>query len=260
MTSEPVSSEPLFVTRAGPVATIWLNQPVKRNAMTLDMWLALRDACLNLDTDARLLIVRGTNGHFCAGADLSSAGDRADISYAEANRDAEQALADVPIPTIAFITGSCIGGGVQIAAACDLRICDATARFGITPARFGIVYPASALERVVTLVGPSAAKRLLYTAELIDAAQALRIGLVDELLTQDADEHLATFAALLTQRSLLTQVASKQMIDAIITTGAIPAHVVEHWAAQVAASPDSGEGVAAFLEGRAANFTWTFAE
>src|SRR5213079_3124072 len=125
------------------------------------------------------------------GADLSSVGDRPGISYAESNRTAELALASVPIPTVAFISGSCVGGGVQIAAACDLRISDTTARFGITPAKFGIVYPPSATESLVRLVGPARTKRLLYSADLIDATEALRIGLVDEIHEpHEADELL----------------------------------------------------------------------
>ena len=86
-----------------------------------------------------------------------------------------------PKPSIAVITGACVGGGTEIAVACDLRLADTTSRFGITPARLGIVYPASATARVVRLIGPSATKHLLFSAELIDVDRALRIGLVDEV-------------------------------------------------------------------------------
>jgi enoyl-CoA hydratase/carnithine racemase len=226
--------------------------------MHLDMWLALEDACRSLDPDTRLLVVRGVGSHFCAGADLRSVGDRPGISYAESNRRAELALASVPIPTVAFISGSCVGGGVQIAAACDLRISDTTARFGITPAKFGIVYPPSATESLVRLVGPARTKRLLYSADLIDAAEALRIGLVDEIHEpNEAGEHLAAFAKRLATRSLFTQAASKQMIDAIAATGTIPRPIIEHWQNESASSPDAHEGISAFLDKRAPNFTWT---
>ena len=90
-------------------------------------------------------------------------------------------MADFPNPSVAFIRGSCIGGGVQIAAACDVRLADTTARLGITPARLGILYPPSSLQRLLELVSPSSAKYLLFSAELIDAARALRIGLLDEV-------------------------------------------------------------------------------
>src|SRR5690606_28746132 len=123
-----------------------------------------------------------------------------------------------PKPTVAVIRGSCVGGGAQIAVACDLRIADTSSRFGITPARLGIVYPVGATERVVRLIGPSAAKPLLSTAEIIDADRALRIGLVDELhdparLADRVDE---LTVLLTTERSLLTQMASKEIVDAAV--------------------------------------------
>ncbi|OEV15777.1 enoyl-CoA hydratase, partial [Streptomyces nanshensis] len=94
---------------------------------------------------------------------------------------AEEALAAFPKPTVAAVHGHCVGGGCQLAAACDLRFAAHDALFGITPAKLGIVYPASSTERLVRLVGPATAKFLLYSGELIDAERALRTGLVDEV-------------------------------------------------------------------------------
>ena len=158
----------------------------KRNTVTYDMWVAIGEYCRRLasDPDVRVLVVRGAGAHFCAGADIAGL-HTADRSYGEANLEAEAALMAFPKPTIAFVQGACVGGGVQIATSCDLRIADGTARFGITPARLGIIYPAPALARVVRLTGPSAAKHLLYSAELITAERALRIGLIDELHEPD---------------------------------------------------------------------------
>jgi len=258
MNDPTTSPDPLVVTRDGSTVTVWLNRPDKRNAMNLDMWLALEDACRSLDPDTRLLVVRGVGGDFCAGADLTSVGDRPGISYEASNGNAELALTTVPVPTIAFISGSCVGGGVQIAAACDLRICDTTARFGVTPAKFGIVYPPSATESLVRLLGVARTKRLLYSADLIDAAEALRIGLVDEIHEpHEAGEHLASFAKRLASRSLFTQVASKQMIDEVAATGTIPRPIIERWRIEIGSSPDAQEGISAFLEKRAPRFTWT---
>ena len=242
------------------VATLWINRPEKRNAVNQEMWVALGAHCRELAEDAavRVLVVRGVGDHFCAGADIG--GLRvSDRSFGRANAEAGDALCDFPKPTIAFIRGSCIGGGVQIAASCDLRIADSTARLGITPARLGVVYPARGIERVVNLIGPSAAKHLLFSAELIDAERALRIGLLDEVHDPDAAQmRLDQFAALLAhERSQLTQRASKAMIDAVVGQGRVDAGLAARWSAEMRSSADPQEGIAAFLERRKPRFTWS---
>ncbi len=257
--SAPTSTESLVVTREGTVATLWLNRPERRNAVDFDMWVGIRNACQQLAPDPTVLVVRGVGGHFCAGADITGLGNHADASYADANRSAEEHLADFPKPTIALITGSCVGGGVQLALACDLRIADRTARFGITPAKLGIIYPPFALARAVRLLGPSAVKHLVYSAELIDAERALRIGLVDEVHEPGAGaDRLTAFTSLLaTERSLLTQQASKEMIDAMLQRGVVDDTLVQRWAEAMRRSPDMNEGIAAFQERRPPKFTWT---
>jgi len=241
------------------IATVWLNRPEKRNAVNLEMWVAIGARCrqLAVDPNVRIVVIRGRGDHFCAGADIGGLG-AADDSYSIANREAEDALAQLPQPTIAFIRGSCVGGGVQIASACDLRFADDTARLGITPARLGIVYPTRALERAVRLVGASAAKHLLFSAELIDAERALRIGLIDEVHAAAAAEtRLDAFTTLLaTERSQLTQQASKAMIDAIVTDGSVSDELVARWSKETSTSADAKEGIAAFLERRPPRFTW----
>lgn len=242
------------------VATLWLNRPAKRNAVTYEMWQAIAEhgRALAGDGAVRVLVVRGRGDHFCAGANIGSLGDRPRAVYSEANQAADDALAEFPKPTIAFITGSCVGGGAEIAIACDLRIADTTSRFGITPARLGIVYPTFALERATRVLGASAAKHLLYSAELIDAERALRVGLIDELHEPDAaTRRLAELTDLLVgARSLLTQMASKEMVDEIIRNGAVADETAQRWADAVAHSPDFAEGVAAFAERRDPTFTW----
>jgi enoyl-CoA hydratase/carnithine racemase len=260
MKASPESSDPVVVQIAGGVATLWLNRPDRRNAVSYEMWGMLDAAYTSLagDPSVRVLVVRGADGHFCAGADIEGLGQVDGAELARANRAADDALATFPKPTIAFVTGSCVGGGAGVAVACDLRIADTTARFGITPARLGLVYPPIALSRVVRLVGPSTAKRLLYTAELVDAATALAMRLVDEVHEPAAAlERLAELTGLIAQRSLLTQVASKEMVDAIVADGHVPDEMARGWAQEMASSPDGAEGRAAFLEGRAPVFTWT---
>jgi len=248
------------ITAERGVATLTLNRAEKRNAVNLEMWVAIGEQCrrLALDSGVRVVVLRGSGDHFCAGADIGGLG-AADDSYSRANREAEAAITQLPQPTIAFIRGSCVGGGVQIATSCDLRIADSTARFGITPARLGVVYPTRALERAVRLIGASAAKHLLLSAELIDAQRAERIGLVDEVhAPADAEERLDAFVTLLaTERSQLTQQASKAMIDEIVEHGSVSDDLAQRWAREMSTSTDPAEGVAAFLERRTPKFTWT---
>ena len=113
------------------IATLWLDRPAKRNAVTYDMWngIAAHSERLAADDTVRLLVVRGVGDHFCAGADIASMSDVSGGAYRRANEAADAALARFPKPSIAAITGACVGGGTEIAVACDLRLADTTSRF-----------------------------------------------------------------------------------------------------------------------------------
>jgi enoyl-CoA hydratase/carnithine racemase len=252
----------LTVTVDGVVGTITLARPAKRNAVTYEMWVALAEAChrLAVDPAVRVVVLRGAGAHFCAGADITELlAERAPgtPSFMDVNMAAEHALATLPKPTVAVLHGDCIGGGCALAIDCDIRIAVDDARFGITPAKLGIVYPAASLERAVHLLGP-AAKRLLYTGDLIDAAEAHRIGLVDELLAAGAvATRVAELCDTLAHRSLLTQAGTKAMVASVLAHGSVPADLADQWAREVAAAPDQAEGVTAFVERRPPTFTWT---
>ncbi|MEU3841191.1 enoyl-CoA hydratase/isomerase family protein [Streptomyces sp. NPDC028635] len=234
------------------VATVVIRHPAKRNAMTAAMWRALPPLLdtLAADPDVRVLVLTGEGGTFCAGADISTLQG----SPEEAQRLAvlaEEALAAFPKPTLAAVRGHCVGGGAQLAAACDLRFAEQGALFGVTPAKLGIVYPASATRRLAALVGPATTKYLLFSGELIDAERALRTGLVDELLPEgELDKRVAEFTRVLAARSQLTQAAAKEFANGRTDREA-------HWSEQARGSGDTAEGVAAFLERRAPRFTWT---
>ena len=257
------SGEPVAVTREGVVATIWLNRPAKRNAMSYAMWVALEHACaaVSADPEVRVVVLRGSGEHFCAGADITelhAERPAAVPSFMQVNMAAENALAALAKPTVAFVQGDCVGGGCALAIDCDLRIATSTARFGITPAKLGIVYPATSLERVTQLLGPSTAKLLLFTGELMDAEWAVRVGLVDEVAPVDeAEQRLAVLCAVLASRSMLTQAATKQMVAAVVAHGSVPAELADRWSREVALSADSREGVVAFTQRRAPHFTWS---
>lgn len=262
MTAPPApDAGSVVVTHEAGVATLWLNRPKKRNAIDYDMWLRIAELAgeLAADDQVRMLVLRGVGDHFCAGGDISGLGDLPFRDYRASNEAADRALAEFPKPSIAVISGSCIGGGAEIAIACDLRIADTSSTFGITPARLGIFYPGFAVTRAVQLIGESATKHLLYTAEIIDAERALRIGLIDELLpTGEVEKRLTELVEVIArQRSLFTQMASKAMVDCAVAHGQVPAELEAHWDELLEASPDQAEGIAAFAERRPPRFTWT---
>ncbi|MEU5279848.1 enoyl-CoA hydratase/isomerase family protein [Streptomyces asoensis] len=234
------------------VATVVLHHPAKRNAMTAAMWAGLPPLldALAADPAVRALVLTGAGGTFCAGADISTLQGSPEEAQTLAVR-AEEAVAAFPKPTLAAVRGHCVGGGAQLAAACDLRFAEEGALFGVTPARLGIVYPSAATRRLVSLVGPATAKYLLFSGELIDTERALRTGLVDEVLPADGlDERVAEFTRVLVSRSRLTQAAAKEFANGRMDRDA-------HWSAQARGSGDTAEGVAAFLERREPRFTWS---
>lgn len=242
----------LLLTVADGVATVVIHHPAKRNAMTAGMWRELPPLLgrLAVDPAVRVLVLTGAGGTFCAGADISSLREPGEDPQSLAVR-AEEALAGFPKPALAAVRGHCVGGGCQLAVACDLRFADEGAVFGVTPARLGIVYPPSSTRRLTELVGPAATKHLLFSAELIDTARALRTGLVDEALPAgELDKRVAEFARTLVSRSQLTQAAAKEFVSGSTDRA-------QHWARQARVSGETAEGVAAFLERREPRFGWT---
>ncbi|WP_435137265.1 enoyl-CoA hydratase/isomerase family protein [Actinacidiphila sp. bgisy144] len=247
----------LLVSTEDGVATVAISNPARRNAMTLGMWLALPRVLAGLAADpgVRVLVLTGEGEAFSAGADIGELTDaEGRQAVQEAALTAEEALAAFPKPTVAAVRGFCVGGGCQLAVACDLRFAARGARFGVTPARLGIVYAASSTRRLVAVAGPATAKYLLFSAELIDDERALRTGLVDEVLpdADHLDARVRAFAATLTTRSRLTQTAAKEF-----AAGPPTPERAAYWAHQAATTPDTDEGATAFLTGRTPTFTWT---
>jgi enoyl-CoA hydratase/carnithine racemase len=172
------------------VGVITFNNPEKRNAMSLDMWEGLGHALVELrdDPQVRAVIMVGAGDKaFVSGADISQfekTRHNAEASEEYARRSAAQRalLADYPKPTIACIRGFCLGGGMQVAMLADIRIAAEDSRFGIPAAKLGIAYGYDGLKHLVSLVGPSWARLLMYTGMRIESAEALRIGLVDRVV------------------------------------------------------------------------------
>ncbi|MCU1587855.1 MAG: enoyl-CoA hydratase [Frankiales bacterium] len=249
------------VTRADGIATVRLNRPDKHNAVNLAMWQAFAELMPSLAEDpaVEVVVLRGSpGGPFSAGADveefstLRSTPETAQV-YGEAVAAGEAAIAGFPKPTLAVVEGFAIGGGTQLALACDLRLCAPGSRFGITPAKLGIVYGLASTARLVDVVGPAWASWILFTGDLVDAPTALRIGLVHEVC-DDIEARAAELTASLTSRAQVSLLGAKELI-AKVTAGvrAEDDEVRGHYHDSLH-SPEYAEGVAAFLAKRAPDF------
>ncbi|SOB81736.1 enoyl-CoA hydratase/isomerase family protein [Streptomyces sp. 1331.2] len=241
------------------VAVLELARPHRRNAVTLAIWQAIPAVLEQLAAQdgIRALLLTGAGNTFSAGADIGElaemygAPERAD-AYHAINVVAEEALAAFPHPTIAVVHGACVGGGCQLAVACDLRFVAEDARLGITPAKLGVVYPAVPTLRLARLVGAARAKYLLFSGELVPGRDALPLGLAERVLPDaELDAAALDFARLLTLRS-------PQTIGAVKAALAVPpeqaAEALAPWERRSRQAPDVHEGLAAFLEGRPARF------
>lgn len=256
-------TDQLKLERRGVVSTVILNNPSRRNALSMEMWAALPEILFEaVDAETRVLVLRGAEGHFCAGADINDvAGSLADAGvengYRERNARAEATLANFARPTIAAIEGNCVGGGVQLAVACDIRIATSSATFGITPSKLGVTYPPLALLRIASLIGPSQTKRLIYTAELFSAQTALDLGLIDLVVTEEEFEAaVAELADTMASKSLLTQLATKALIDESVLHASPDKASIDYWEDIAREASDLAEGVAAFRDRRAPQFSW----
>jgi enoyl-CoA hydratase/carnithine racemase len=253
----------LTVHRDGGVATVALTRPDKHNAISFAMWQALGRLMplLAADDDVDVVVLRGTpGGPFSAGADIAEFTTlRADAAgarlYQQAVEAGEQALIRFPKPTVALVEGFAIGGGTQVAAACDLRVCDDGSRFGITPAKLGIVYTLASTARLVEVVGPAWARWILLTGELVGAATALRIGLVHEVVPAGAVADRAyALAATIASRARVSLLGGKDMVDRVVAGRLEEDDEVQRVYERSWTSAEYAEGVAAFLGKRPPDF------
>ncbi len=252
----------LRLERAGAVAELVLARPERQNAIGRATWRALAEHCLALDADptVRVVVVRGEPPSFSAGADIAEFAEVfADASAAHAYNELVQLalnrLEQLGKPTIAQIGGSCIGGGCGLAVACDLRFAASDARFGITPAKLGLAYSLGDVRRLVNLIGPARAKDLLFSARLIDAQEALRLGLVERVVPPDE----LTGAVHAYAQTLLTLSGNSQRLIKQITGLVLGGAVDESTASRAlrdsaVGHPDFAEGRRAFLEKRRPRF------
>ena len=207
---------------ADGVATLTLNRPEKRNVVRHVMWHEIKALATRLGADpkVRAVVLTGAGEHFCGGADISEFQDlRKDVATTsrfeadiEAGEDALMALAK---PTIAAISGYCLGAGCALILCCDLRLAHAGARFGIPAARLGVVYSLRDTRSLYNAVGLANAKRILFSGDQFDAPQAQRMGLVDDLVTGDVLAEAKALAARFAANAPLSLAGSKVILNSL---------------------------------------------
>jgi len=214
-----LGTDELIVERSGAVGRLIFNRPQRSNAMTDGMLALLPGVCaaLSEDPDIRVIVMRGAGrSAFVSGSDIGEIVKHGPAEYARDlyAKSGFPQLAGIGKPVVAQIHGACMGGGIMLASAADLRIAAADSKFGIPVAAIGAAYPVEAAQRLAQLIGPSRAARMLFTGEIIGAEDALRIGLIDQVVEPDRlEETVAKLAGHLATRAPLSLRAAKQAIQ-----------------------------------------------
>ncbi len=254
--------ETLEILRDGGVATIWMNRPDVHNAFNEALIAELTAACQQLDADdsVRVVVLAGRGKSFSAGADLNWMRRAADASVEDNLKDARKlagmlrALAELTKPTIARVQGAALGGGMGLASACDICVASTAASFATSEVKFGII-PSAISPYVLRAIGARQAGRYFQTAERISAAEAKALGLAHEVVEPEAlDAKVAEVVAALLVGGPKSQAAAKDLIRAVADQPVSDA-VVEDTARRIAelrATPEAKEGLAAFLDKRPA--------
>jgi enoyl-CoA hydratase/carnithine racemase len=246
----------------GPIGYLILDRPERKNALSFDMWKAVTRLIgeLSADPAVRVIVLRGAGDlPFCSGADISEfetvrASSEGARNYEEANVVAFDAIATCPKPTIAMIRSFCMGGGVGLAAACDLRVASMSAEFAIPPGKLGLAYPPSAIRYIVASIGSSNAKDLLYTARRVKADEAEKLGFINRLVAEDAlESEVKALAKTIAENAPLSLKAGKLAIN-YASGYSNDVKAVKDAADRCFDSTDYREGRSAFLEKRKAQF------
>lgn len=257
MSSQPV----VLVEKSDRVATITVNRPEKMNALNAEVKSSLTAALAELreDPDVRAVVITGSGEKaFIAGADIGEFKDAAPVDQHRVMQETDiyAEIERFPKPVIAMINGFCLGGGCELAMACDVRIAGDKAKLGQPETNLGLIPGGGGTQRLPRLVGQGRAMWLIYSGEMIDAARAEQIGLVDEVVAQDQLAHRTKeIAATIASRSPASLQAAKECVRAAwqmpLEAGL---RLEKAWFALLFSTEDMDEGVSAFLERRKPDF------
>jgi enoyl-CoA hydratase len=257
--------QPLLVRREAPLGWLVLNRPEVRNALNMRTWERIAEGVAELEADpeVRVIVMRGaTDEAFISGADISEFPKlRADAAQARAYRDAPGravgALVNCTKPVIAMLAGVCIGGGVQVALSCDIRIAARGTRMGVPAARLGLAYPLDGVLALAQVVGPANARDILLSARLFDADEALAMGLVNKVVEPtEIESFTRDYASRMATNAPLTMSAAKAAIrEGFKDREDRDRKLIDQLVAKCFDSEDYREGVQAFLEKRRPKFS-----
>ena len=255
-------TERLIAKKEGALGWIVFNNPERRNAMSIDMWQALPPALDDFEKDPsiRVVVLTGSGDRaFISGADISQFEKQRSSQeqvqrYEEISEAAQAKLAGFEKPVIAMIRGYCLGAGVNVANACDLRIAGDDARFGIPAGKMGLGYRATSMKNLVDTVGAPFAREIMLTARHFDAAEALHMGLIHRIIEKEKlEEFVREYANTIAANAPLTLRAAKRTIREVSKRD-YDAELCRSWVRECFESEDYAEGRRAFMEKRKPQF------
>ena len=260
MLDQPLATSKMIAEKDGAIGRLIFNNPARHNAVSLEMWEAVTRIIDDFEQDdaVRVIVVSGAGGRaFVSGADISEfkekrATEEAVAAYSKISESARLRIQETPKPTIAMIQGYCIGGGVGTALACDLRIAAEGSRFGIPAAKLGLGYAYDGIRKLIDLVGPACAREIFYTGRQFGAEEALRMGLVNQVVPADAlESYIKDYCEMIAANAPLTVrsvkiIVREAMKDASERDLALCKRLVD----ACISSEDYAEGRTAFMEKR----------
>jgi enoyl-CoA hydratase/carnithine racemase len=259
-----LQTDKMQARKDGPIGHMIFNNPERHNAVSLEMWDAA-DAILDAfekDPEVRVVVLSGAGGKsFVSGADISKfekerGSEEAVRHYNDRIKVVYDRVHAFPKPTIAMINGYCIGGGLNIAVTCDLRYCSAKSKFAMPAAKLALGYPYPAIKRLTDAIGPAAAKQLMFSAKRIDAAEAYRLGLVQQIVEEaELEGFVAEMAGAIAANAPMTVKAMKLISNEVLKDpDARDLAMCDRLVRDCFASEDYKEGRRAFMEKRPPEF------
>ena len=251
------STPDLTLSLDGDVAVIRLSRPAKRNALNDGLVMALRDAFVHLPAEAKAAVIHGEGEHFCAGLDLSELEERDAAQGMHHSRSWHAALNDVqqgPVPVIAALHGAVVGGGLELASACHIRVSDESTFYALPEGTRGIFVGGGGSVRIPKLIGVARMTDMMLTGRVYNAADGERVGLAQYLVPQgQALTKALELAHRIAKNAPMTNYALTQVLPRIAEQSSDHGFVTESLVSAIAQSaPEAKERVRAFLEGKAA--------